>query len=68
MTLSDLFENKDLKADQITCHSGGAEGADTEWEKACELIGVKVNAYSYKIVPMSKDEAFESSYTTENGE
>ena len=48
MTLSDLFDQKDLKPKQITCHSGGAEGADTEWEIACEKIGIKVNAYSYK--------------------
>jgi hypothetical protein len=48
MTLSDLFENKDLKAEQITCHSGGAEGADTEWEISCIKVGIKVNAYSYK--------------------
>lgn len=32
----------------ITCHSGGAEGSDTYWEKIGEKYGVKTNAYSYK--------------------
>jgi hypothetical protein len=32
----------------ITCHSGGAEGSDTYWEKIGEEFGVKTKAYSYK--------------------
>jgi len=32
----------------IICHSGGAEGSDTAWEKIGEKFGVKTKAYSYK--------------------
>jgi hypothetical protein len=32
----------------IVCHSGGAEGSDTAWEKIGEKFGVKTKAYSYK--------------------
>lgn len=43
----DIFDEKiDLKS--IICHSGGAPGADTEWEMNGELFGVKTKAYSYK--------------------
>jgi hypothetical protein len=33
---------------KITCHSGGAPGSDTYWEKMGEKVGIKVKAYSYK--------------------
>ena len=45
----DIFgtESKlDLK--NITCHSGGAKGADSIFETIGEKYGVKTNAYSYK--------------------
>ena len=43
----DLFENTiDLK--NITCHSGGATGADQEFENVGKEFGIKTNAYSYK--------------------
>jgi len=48
MTLDDLFNSKPLKFDNITCHSGGAIGADTIWEEIGEEFGVKTRAYSYK--------------------
>ena len=48
MTLDDLFNSKPLKLDNLTCHSGGAIGADTLWEEIGEEFGVKTRAYSYK--------------------
>src|SRR5574337_2132185 len=32
----------------FTNHSGGAEGADTQWEKIGELYGIKTKPYSFK--------------------
>lgn len=43
----DLFESE-IDLNNITCHSGGAEGSDTIWEKIGSQYGVKTNAYSYK--------------------
>lgn len=43
----DIFENK-IDLTNITCHSGGALGADTEWEIGGVPFGVKTRAYSYK--------------------
>ena len=45
----DIFniENK-LDLTNITCHSGGASGSDTEFEKIGQEFGVKTKAYSYK--------------------
>lgn len=43
----DIFENK-IDLTNITCHSGGALGADTEWEIGGVSFGVKTRAYSYK--------------------
>ncbi len=43
----DIFENK-IDLTNITCHSGGALGADTEWEIGGVTFGVKTRAYSYK--------------------
>ena len=34
--------------EEITCHSGGAEGADTIWETFATLYGLKTKAWSYK--------------------
>lgn len=48
MTLDDLFNSKPLMLDNITCHSGGAIGADTLWEEIGQEFGVKTRAYSYK--------------------
>lgn len=42
----DIFENK-LDLNNITCHSGGAIGSDTVFEKEGEKYGVKTKAYSY---------------------
>jgi len=44
----DLFETPKIDLTKLTNHSGGAEGADTYWEKIGEEFGVKTNAYSYK--------------------
>jgi len=46
--MNDFFENKKLDLTKLTCHSGGAEGADTAFEKISEKYNIKVNAYSYK--------------------
>ena len=45
----DIF-NMESKLDltNITCHSGGANGADSFFEEIGEEYGVKTNAYSYK--------------------
>lgn len=43
----DLFEDTiDLK--NITCHSGGAIGSDSQWESIGANFGVKTRAYSYQ--------------------
>lgn len=44
----DIFDKKPLRLDRLTCHSGGAEGADTYFETIGDKYGVKTNAYSYK--------------------
>jgi hypothetical protein len=43
----DIFDNK-IDLTKVVCHSGGAPGADTEWEVGGEPFGVKTYAYSYK--------------------
>jgi len=48
MKLDDLFSERKIDLNNITCHSGGAVGADSEWEKIGEEFGVKTKAYSYK--------------------
>jgi len=44
----DIFDNKELDLNNIVCHSGGALGADTEWETIGSEFGVKTRAYSHK--------------------
>lgn len=44
----DIFDKKPIDLTNIFCHSGGAEGADTYWEKLGEEYGIKTKAYSYK--------------------
>ena len=44
----DIFDKKPLNLTNLICHSGGAEGSDTTWEKIGEKFGVKTKAYSYK--------------------
>lgn len=44
----DIFDIKPIDLTNIVCHSGGAEGSDTAWEKIGEKFGVKTRAYSYK--------------------
>lgn len=44
----DIFDRKKIKLNDITCHSGGAEGSDTYWENIGEDFGIKTKAYSYK--------------------
>jgi len=43
----DIF-NTNIDLQNIICHSGGAVGSDTVWEKLGEKFGVKTRAYSYK--------------------
>ncbi len=42
------FFNRKIDLTKITCHSGGAIGADTVWDEIGEDFGVKTNAYSYR--------------------
>ncbi len=44
----DIFDDNKLDLTKVTCHSGGAPGADTEWENGGVPFSVKTNAYSYK--------------------
>ena len=44
----DIFDKKPIDLANIICHSGGAEGSDTAWEKIGEKFGVKTKDYSYK--------------------
>jgi hypothetical protein len=44
----DIFDKKPLNLSNMVCHSGGAAGADTYFEKISERYGIKVRAYSYK--------------------
>ena len=60
-----LFDDLELDLNNITCHSGGAQGSDTHWEKIGEKYGVKTKAYSYKTsyhVSDNKVEISESDY------
>jgi hypothetical protein len=43
----DIFK-KELNLSKVRCHTGGALGADTEWEQRGLIRGVQVFAYSYK--------------------
>lgn len=43
----DIFNTK-IDLTKITCHSGGATGADTVWDEIGEEFGVKTKAYSYR--------------------
>ncbi len=44
----DIFDKKPIDLTNIVCHSGGAEGSDTAWERIGEKFVVKTKAYSYK--------------------
>lgn len=44
----DLFDKQKINLSKVTCHSGGADGSDTAWEKIGEKFGTKTKAYSYK--------------------
>ena len=61
----DIFDNKKLDLTNITCHSGGAVGSDSEWENIGKEFGVSTRAYSYKTsyhVSENKIEISESDY------
>lgn len=44
----DFFDKKEIDLTNLTCHSGGAVGADSYFESIGEEFGVKTRAYSYK--------------------
>lgn len=46
--LEDLFNKRQLNLDRLICHSGGALGADTEFEVIGAGFGVQTRAYSWK--------------------
>lgn len=50
MGLEDFFggPTAGLRPEDCVCHSGGAEGADSEFERVGLIYGVRTNAYSYK--------------------
>lgn len=56
-----IFGEVKLDVSKIVCHSGGADGSDTEWSNACKEIGVKTNAYSYKTKYHDSDDKVEIS-------
>jgi hypothetical protein len=43
-----FFENENLKKSNMICHTGGAVGSDTYFEKYGEEYGIMIKAYSYK--------------------
>jgi len=47
--MKDIFGKiESVNPNLVTCHTGGAKGADTIWEAFTLQYGGKVNAYSYK--------------------
>jgi len=46
--MNSMIKFFEAKPEEITCHSGGAEGADTIWETFATLYGLKIKAWSYK--------------------
>lgn len=44
----DIFNTTTIDLQNIICHSGGAVGSDTVWEKLGEKFGIRTRAYSYK--------------------
>lgn len=44
----DIFDKKPIDLTKVVCHSGGAPGADTDWEIDGIQYGVITRAYSYK--------------------
>jgi hypothetical protein len=44
----DIFDKPVLDLTKVVCHSGGAPGADTDWEINGIPFGVSTRAYSYK--------------------
>jgi hypothetical protein len=46
----DIFDIKPVNLTNLVCHSGGALGADSEWENIGQEFGVKTRAYSYKTI------------------
>lgn len=45
--MMDIFNDR-IDLAKLTCHSGGAVGSDTAWEKIGEEFGVATKAYSYR--------------------
>jgi hypothetical protein len=61
----DIFDNKPLDLNNIVCHSGGAVGADSEWENIGKEFNIKTKAYSYKTsyhISENKTEISDSDY------
>ncbi len=46
--LDDIFGKPMVRKEFTTCHSGGADGADTAWEDEAVSRGIAVKAYSYR--------------------
>lgn len=44
----DFFDPPKINLNNLTCHSGGADGSDSEFSKIGKQYGVTIRAYSYK--------------------
>ena len=53
----DIFDNK-IDLTKVVCHSGGAPGADTEWEVGGDPFGVKTYAKILYFIPGTGYEVF----------
>ncbi len=61
MSINNIFNEVSLDIHKIICHSGGADGSDTEWSNACKELGIKTKAYSYKTKYHTSDDKVEIS-------
>lgn len=63
MGLDDFFgeDRRPISPEDCICHSGGADGADTEFETVGALYGVRTRAYSYKTKYHTSDSKVEIS-------
>lgn len=43
-----ILNEEKINLNNLTCHTGGAEGSDSMWEKEGMEYGVRIKAYSYK--------------------
>lgn len=56
-----MFDNIDIDLNGLVCHSGGADGSDTYFNKIGKIYGVRTIDYTYKTKYHNSDDAFEIS-------